>query len=166
MKTVADLFSAAYFVRTVTLSIPYYLDVVSHPLSTSIKSILSERAGSILFFNVVMHIVCFAVAMYRFSLNCCRPTPPCLFSHYDFKCPDCFSWNCSYIIVYSLKIEESFKETAYDSRQTQQMHIHRCRLYAGHTCHIYRHNWITWATIICEAMLAIHNKLKSLVQCG
>ena len=68
MKTVADLFSAVYFVRTVTLPIPYGLDVLSHPLTACRKSILSERAGSSFFFNVVMHIVCFTVTMYRFSL--------------------------------------------------------------------------------------------------
>ena len=45
---------------------------------------------------------------------CCLPTPPCLFggvlpyfevtghpvpvSSLGFKCPDCFIWNCSYIV--------------------------------------------------------------------
>ena len=54
--------------------------------------------------------------VYAFSIwcCCCRPTPPCLFggvlpyfevtghpvpvSSLLFKCPDCFIWNCSYIV--------------------------------------------------------------------
>ena len=68
MKTVADSFSVVYFVRTVTFPIPYGLDVVSHPLSAYRKSILSEIAGPSFFFLVMMHIVCFALTMYRVSL--------------------------------------------------------------------------------------------------
>ena len=56
---------------------------------------------------------------------CCRPTTPCLFggvlpyfevtghrftvSSLGFKCPDCFIWNCSYI-VYPSKMKGPFRD--------------------------------------------------------
>ena len=56
---------------------------------------------------------------------CCRPTPLCLFggdfpyfeltghpvqvSSLEFKCPDCFIWNCSYI-VYPSNMKEPFRD--------------------------------------------------------
>ena len=56
---------------------------------------------------------------------CCQPTLPCLsgcilpyfavtghpvpVSSLGFKCPDCFIWNCSFI-VYPSKIKESFRD--------------------------------------------------------
>ena len=56
---------------------------------------------------------------------CCRPTPPCLFggvlpyfevtghpvpvSSLGCKCPDCFIWNCSYI-VYPSMIKGPFRD--------------------------------------------------------
>ena len=58
-------------------------------------------------------------------LSCCLPTPPCLFggvlpyvevtghpvsvSSLGFKCPDCFIWNCSYI-VYPSKMKGPFRD--------------------------------------------------------
>ena len=54
---------------------------------------------------------------------CCLPRPPCLFggvhpyfeatghpvSPLGFKCPDCFIWNCSYI-VYTSKMKGPFRD--------------------------------------------------------
>ena len=56
---------------------------------------------------------------------CCRPTPPCLYggvlpylevtghpvsvSSLGFKCPDCFIWNCNYI-VYPSKMKGPFRD--------------------------------------------------------
>ena len=61
-----------------------------------------------------------------FMFACCLPTPPCLFggvfpnlevmghpvpvSSLGFKCPDCFIWNCSYI-VYPSKMKGTFRDS-------------------------------------------------------
>ena len=59
------------------------------------------------------------------DISCCLPTPPCLFggvlpyfevightvpvSSLGFKCPDCFIFNCSYI-VYPSKMKGPFRD--------------------------------------------------------
>ena len=57
MKTVADLFSVS--ISSEQSLCRFLVDLMCY-------HILSERAGSSLFFNVVMHIVCFALTMYMF----------------------------------------------------------------------------------------------------
>lgn len=56
--------SAEYFVRAVTLSLPYGLDVITHPLGTCRKCSDFERAGSRLFLCVEKHIFCPYTCMY------------------------------------------------------------------------------------------------------